>query len=98
MVGYLKVKATSLMLETVQKTSRELLLAQILFYFEYYLENIRLDNPHWLFICAHKNQNILFHLGNDIVEGKFIDLDENGLALIEHNGGIQSYSGSRILL
>ena len=59
--GDLKETATSINIETGNKTIREYLLAQILYHFEYYLENMRQVIPQWRFLCAHKNQKIFFH-------------------------------------
>ena len=96
--GDLKATATSINIETGNKTIREYLLAQILYHFEYYLENMRQVIPQWRFLCAHKNQKIFFHQGKNIIEGIFLDLDEYGHALIETNGKVETYSGNSIIL
>ena len=80
-------KACSLELILNYPIQRELLLAQILNYLEKLLSNdIKDIIIEWESFCNHMNSFIKFHNSNDIINGQFIGLNQNGEAKIDLNG------------
>ncbi len=93
----LETIATSLFIESGVKIQREDFLAEILVKYEYYLNNLKQVIPQWNIFCTHYNDIITFHQGSEIIEGKFVGVNENGYAIIEQDGITRTYSGGRLL-
>ena len=78
---------SSLALILDYEIQRELLLAEILNYFEQLLFNNMQDIIiRWESFCNHINSFVKFHHSNDIISGQFIGLNQNGDAKIDING------------
>ncbi len=96
LMGELKHTATSIYIESGKRVRREALLASILFYYEYYLENLHEVIPQWNTACAHYDQVTSFHSGKEVIEGTFHGVTENGYAVIESMGKKRIFSGGGI--
>ena len=80
-------KASSLELILDYPIQREILLAQILNYLEKLLSNEMKDIIiEWESLCGHMNSLVKFHNSNDVINGQFIGLNQNGDAKIDLNG------------
>ncbi len=80
-----RLNATSLMIESGTQYQLELLLANILNYLEYRIQDKDDTQSHlidWEERCAHFNQKVTFHSGNEIVNGVFKGLTPKGEAII----------------
>ena len=78
--------ASSLIIENSNPLQREPLLAFILNEFE----KIYKSAPdtwitEWKKYCTHMNQPITFHNNNELIKGVFIDIDNNGSAILDIN-------------
>ena len=79
--------ASSLELILDHPIQREPLLAQILNYLEKLLSNEMKDIIiEWESLCGHMNSLVKFHNSNDVINGQFIGLNQNGDAKIDLNG------------
>ena len=79
--------------------NREELLATILNNLEEYLTLNPDDTCHeWIAFCAHQNNDVSFHIGDEIIQGKFKGITENGYAIVENNGVSKSYPAGVIEL
>ena len=90
----LKNQITSLFINKNKIISREKLLAEINIQLDLLLYK---DDPiiikMWTELCAHKNSKVKFFTAkNELIEGTFINVDDNGNALINHEGKVHSYS------
>ena len=80
-------KASSLELILDYPIQREELLAKILNHLEKLLSNDLKDIIiYWESLCNHMGINVKFHNYNDIINGQFVGLSNNGDAKIEING------------
>ena len=78
--------ASSLKIENNNSIQREPLLAFILNEFEkLYNKNPSVWVSEWKKYCNHINKNICFHKGSDLIERCFIDIGNNGEAIINAN-------------
>ncbi|MAQ44199.1 MAG: biotin--[acetyl-CoA-carboxylase] ligase [Candidatus Marinimicrobia bacterium] len=92
--------ATSLMIESNNKFSREILLANLIKCIDsiLYKNNIAIIND-WNKLCAHKNSLITFHdYKNKLIKGKFIGIDKEGRAIIDINGKLSYYLNGELTL
>ncbi len=92
--------ATSLMIESNNKFSREILLANLIKCIDsiLYKNNMAIIND-WNKLCAHKNTLITFHnYKNKLIKGKFIGIDKEGRAIIDINGKLNYYLNGELTL
>ena len=92
--------ATSLMIESNNKFSREILLANLIKCIDsiLYKNNMTIIND-WNKLCAHKNTLITFHnYKNKLIKGKFIGIDKEGRAIIDINGKLNYYLNGELTL
>tara|TARA_B100001540_G_scaffold166631_1_gene147373 strand:+ start:1608 stop:2357 length:750 start_codon:yes stop_codon:yes gene_type:complete len=92
--------ATSLMIESNNKFSREILLANLIKCIDsiLYKNNMAIIND-WNKLCAHKNTLITFHnYKNKLIKGKFIGIDKEGRAIIDINGKLSYYLNGELTL
>ena len=91
--------ATSLMSESGKLYQLEILLANILNYLEHRI-NIKDTNSQlldWEKRCAHLNQTVTFHSGNQKVKGRFSGLSSTGQAIITIDGNKIKYDSGEIV-
>jgi BirA family biotin operon repressor/biotin-[acetyl-CoA-carboxylase] ligase len=83
----LRKNATSLMIENGKQYQLEILLAKFLNHLEHRIKNkeTNLQLLDWEKRCAHLNQKVTFHSGNENVTGVFKGLSSNGQAVITIN-------------
>ncbi len=81
-------KATSLMIECGKEYQLEILLANILNHLEHRIKNKETNTQllDWEKHCAHLNQKLAFHSGNETVTGVFKGLTKIGQAIISKDG------------
>ena len=88
--GSLQSTATSLHMSTDKFYQRERVLAEILNALEPLFEglpnNRDMIRTEWESACAHMNESVQFHHGDEIVEGIFKSLGEAGSAVLEIDG------------
>tara|TARA_B100000131_G_scaffold321289_2_gene371604 strand:- start:54 stop:803 length:750 start_codon:yes stop_codon:yes gene_type:complete len=92
--------ATSLMIESNNKFSREILLANLIKCIDsiLYKNNMAIIND-WNKLCAHKNTLITFHnYKNKLIKGKFVGIDKEGRAIIDINGKLNYYLNGELTL
>ena len=92
--------ATSLMIESNNKFSREILLANLIKCIDsiLYKNNMTIIND-WNKLCAHTNTLITFHnYKNKLIKGKFIGIDKEGRAIIDINGKLSYYLSGELTL
>ena len=76
--------ASSLRIENASPIQREPLLAFILNQFEnLYKENKKICIPKWKEYCNHLNQKVKFNNKDGLIEGRFLDIDDNGNAIVD---------------
>lgn len=76
--------ASSLKIEKTNPIQREPLLAFILNEFEKLYDNgSKTWALNWKQYCNHINKKVTFHNNDEIMEGLFLDIDENGNAIID---------------
>ena len=93
MVNELIDKAISVRMITKRIHDIEVLFLSILEHLEnFYSMPIDTWITTWETHCNHKNCNIKFHDNNDIFEGIFMGLTDNGEAIIKKNNLIQNFS------
>ena len=81
----LRPNVTSLMIESGKQYQSEVILANILNHLEHRIQNqneSHLQILDWEKRCAHLNQKVTFHSGNEIVNGLFKGLSSTGQAII----------------
>ena len=80
---------------------RELVVAEFVNSFEHLLIDISKNSnrviDQWLNHCLHLNTNISFYNNDEIYEGIFIGLDENGFSKIEINGEVQIFNAINLI-
>lgn len=84
----LRLNATSLMIEDGKQYQLEIILTNILDHLEFRIQNIdatHLQLKDWEERCAHLNQKVTFHSGNEVVTGVFKGLSSTGQAIISIN-------------
>ena len=84
----LRKNATSLRIESGTQFKIEIILAKIFNHLEYRIQSKNNTNSQlrdWEERCAHLNQKITFHSGNEIVNGVFKGLSSTGQAIITIN-------------
>ena len=93
-------KSTSLKIMSNLSIQLEELLANILNQFEkkYYQKNNKNIIKLWEENCCHINKKVKFNKNNNIVNGKFRGLSNNGNAIVEVDGKINKISGGIINL
>lgn len=96
----LRDNATSLMIESGKQYQLEILLANILNHLEHRIQSQ--DETHsqliaWEERCAHFNQKVTFHSGNEIVNGVFKGLTKIGQAIISKDGKENIYSSGEVV-
>ena len=88
--GSLQSTATSLHMSTDKFYQRERVLAEILNALEPLFEGLPINRDmirtEWESACAHMNESVQFHHGDEIVEGIFKSLGEAGSAVLEIDG------------
>ena len=77
--------ATSLSIISKKNHSKEIILFQILNQFKNNYNKINSIHSKWISLCSHIDQNITFHLNNQIISGKFMGITQNGHAVININ-------------
>ena len=84
----LRDKATSLIIESGKQSQLEVLLANIINHLEHRIKNEETNSQllDWEKRCAHLNQKVTFHSGNEIVTGVFKGLTKIGQAIISKDG------------
>lgn len=95
----LRTKATSLMIESGIQYQLELLLANILNHLEHRIQNKEAAAQliDWEKRCAHFNQKVTFHSGNEIVNGIFKGLTKIGQAIITINNKEVKFDSGEIV-
>lgn len=96
----LRDNATSLMIESGKQYQLEILLANILNHLEHRIQSQ--DETHsqliaWEERCAHFNQKVTFHSGNEIVNGVFKGLTPKGEAIILIDGKENIFQSGEIV-
>lgn len=96
----LRDNATSLMIESGKQYQLEILLANILNHLEHRIQSQ--DETHsqliaWEERCAHFNQKVTFHSGNEIVNGIFKGLTPKGEAIILIDGKENIFQSGEIV-
>ncbi len=94
----LRNKATSLQIENGKRYQLEILLANILNQLEHRIQdksNIQLSD--WGKHCAHLNQRVTFHSGNETVTGVFKGLTSSGQAIIVINNEEVIFNSGEII-
>lgn len=96
----LRDNATSLMIESGKQYQLEILLANILNHLEHRIQSQ--DETHsqliaWEERCAHFNQKVTFHSGNEIVNGIFKGLTKIGQAIITINNKEVKFDSGEIV-
>jgi len=100
----IRARASSLFIETNEIFDRNMLVAEILNYLEYfYYQYIKEDNLKLsLDICRNKsmilNKEIKFEQNGSIVKGEAIDLDSEGKLMVNIGGNIKSVVSGEISL
>jgi len=91
-------QSTSLKIMSNLSIQLETLLAYILNKFEsnYYQTNYKNIIKKWEKNCCHINENIKFHQNHKMINGKFSGLENNGNAIINIDGKIQTITGGII--
>ena len=92
-------KATSLQIESEKQYQLEILLANILNHLEHRI-NIKDTNSQlsdWEKRCAHLNQLVTFHSGNQKVKGRFSGLSSTGQAIITINNEEVTFDSGEIV-
>ena len=99
MIDELLDNAISIRMINKKKNNIELLFLSILDQLEYFYG---ISTQNWIEIwnshCNHQNTKIKFHNDNDIFEGVFLGLSDNGEALIRKNNKIQKFSSGVLSL
>jgi BirA family biotin operon repressor/biotin-[acetyl-CoA-carboxylase] ligase len=96
----LHTSATSLMIESGKQYQSEIILAVILNHLEHRIQNqneTHLQILDWEERCAHLNQKVTFHSGNEIVSGIFKGLTETGQAIITINNNDIKFDSGEIV-
>ncbi len=94
--SYLQHTATSLRNISNNLHKREIILAEIINQLEKLIQaDVQITNE-WKTFCSHLNSNVKFHYGNELLYGRFIDLNEQGHALIKINNKIRTFSSGEI--
>ena len=94
----LRNKATSLQIENGKRYQLEILLANILNQLEHRIQdknNIQLSD--WGKRCAHLNQRVAFHSGNETVTGVFKGLTSSGQPIIVINNEEVIFNSGEII-
>ncbi len=92
-------KATSLTIESGKQYQLEIVLASILNYLEHRINNKDTDSQltNWEESCAHLNQRVTFHSGNESVTGVFKGLTSSGQAIIAINNEEVIFNSGEII-
>ncbi|NOZ04288.1 MAG: biotin--[acetyl-CoA-carboxylase] ligase [FCB group bacterium] len=98
----LHATSSSLRMETGRYYQRELILASILNDFDRSLNQLSENGPQpiinsWIGYCAHLNETVKFHDGNQITSGKFIGLSKNGEAILLINGTEKRFKSGTVM-
>ena len=99
-INHINQPATSLMIESDDELSREILLAEFIKTINYilYKEKTFIINQ-WNKLCAHKNTLLTFHdYNNELIEGEFVGIDEDGRAIINIDGKLNYYLNGDVTL
>lgn len=96
--AYLQHSAISVRQITKLKVQREILLAEICNSLESVMRDETLIVEKWKTFCSHLGANIQFHQGNQLLSGRFVDLNDNGYALVEINNEIKTFSTGEIII
>ncbi len=94
----LRNNVTSLMIESGKRSQLEELLANIINHLEHRIQDK--DDTQiidWEERCAHLNQKVTFHSGNEIVIGVFKGLSSTGQAIISKDGKEVIFDSGEIL-
>ncbi|MBC8213845.1 MAG: biotin--[acetyl-CoA-carboxylase] ligase [Candidatus Marinimicrobia bacterium] len=93
---YLQHSATSLRHISGKKYKREVILAEIINHLEKSINSESTIIEKWKSYCSHLNTDVKFHYGNRLLNGRFVDLNKQGHALVKINGDIQTFSTGEI--
>ncbi len=96
----LRNNATSLKIERGEQYQLEVLLANILKHLEYRINSKETKSQllDWVKRCAHLNQEVTFHSGNQKVKGRFNRLSSIGQAIITIDGNEIKYDSGEVIL
>jgi BirA family transcriptional regulator, biotin operon repressor / biotin---[acetyl-CoA-carboxylase] ligase len=90
---------TSLSHHTKKTINREILLSEILNQFEKHLMMSEKEVlVEWNQNCGHMGSTVRFHQGNNVVEGRFMGLNQKGHAVIDINNSREIFTSGDLIL
>ena len=93
----LKDNMSSLFIESKQIQRRELLLSEFMKSLKTAIDDNDIINS-WIAHCSHMNNKIFFHSGDVKIDGTFMGINSDGLAIIKFNNKLNYYSSGIVEL